>query len=219
MNDEQTYIDFLASVEQHTGKTVRYPAELGRLLRIAAARSMEQVFADMIFHATFVVKTRDVMKRIGGGAEGFDTLSAQFSEGVERVTTLIRTLIKEEPDAWKQEFSARFLSMNQDSLNSALDLLADLSLIKHWELDGRPLPFPGYVPPRREQRPGTSRKDHHLRTLIQTARLSLLLLIVLFIIDGPFTLLGWITAVIVAGLLVVVLYEGAAAQKASAEKN
>ena len=213
MTTEQIYRPFLTSVEQHTGRSFQYAGDVERLLQIAGGRGMEQVFVDVVFHATFVVKTNEVMKRIGAGAEGFDVLSAQFAEGVERVSTLLRTLIKEDPEEWRQNFSFRFLTMDQQSLNHLLDLLRDLSLIKHWEVDGHPLPFPGFAPPRTEQRSDAVGKDKHVRNLIRAGQLALLLLIVLFIIDGPFTIIGWITAAIVTGLLLVVQYEAWAASK------
>lgn len=213
MSDELHMETFLQKVEKHTNRQMRYRPEVTVLLRAAAARSMEQVFLDCVFHATFVVKTRDVMKRIGAGAEGFDTLSTQFGDGLERVSTLLRTLIKEEPDAAKNAFIGRFFPMEQEGLNRLLDLLGDLVLIKHWEVDGHPLPFPGYEALRNERTTGTDHMHHHLQNLTRAARIALLLLVVLCIIDGPFTILGWVTALIVAGMLIIIQYEGAAAQK------
>jgi len=217
MNAEHTWSEFLAAVEQHTGKTFRHRADVEHLLTAAAGRSLEQIFADLVFHATFVVKTRDVMKRVGAGGEGFDILSTQFSEGLERVSTLLRTLIKEEQQSVKTIFQDRFFSMEQESLGRLLELLGDLALIKHWEVDGNPVPLPNYISTRKEHKTGKIDMKQQLQNLTRAARLALVLLIVLFIIDGPFTILGWVTALVVAGLLIVVQYEGAAAEKAASQ--
>ncbi len=215
MAGNMSIADFLDAVERHNGKTMRYKSEVGRLLQGAAARSMEQVFGDLVFHATFVVKTRDVMKRIGQGAEGFDTLSAQFSEGVERVSTLIRTLLKDGPEEDKQGFSGLFFTMEREALDRLLDLMSDLALIKHWQVDGKPLPFQREAT-HSPDRKGTDSMLQHIRNLNRAAGLALLLLIVMVVIDGPFTILGWATAIVIAGLLIAILYEATAARKEAA---
>jgi hypothetical protein len=205
-------LKFLDNVERHTHKSFKQKEDVARLLRVAERRSMQQVLIDAVFHGTFVVKTRDVMQRIGNGAEGFDSLSAQFSEGLERVSALLRTLIKEEPDEEKHRFTHDYLSMNQESLSRLLALLGDLSLIKHWEVDGNALPFEGYVPTPVEPK-GSNAMERHLRNMIIAARLAMALLILVLLVDGPFTLLGWIIALLAAGFLIVVQYEAAAAKK------
>lgn len=216
MSDDRTFAQFLDDVERHAKRAMKHRGDVAALLRAASARSMEQVFMDAVFHATFVVKTRDVMKRVGAGGEGFDTLKAQFGEGVERVHTLLRTLLKEEPAEVKETFASTFFRMEQEHLDRLLDLMSDLALIKHWEVDGHPLPFRTADQQRAERKTGTETMHLHLTNLTRAARLALVLLIVLFIIDAPFTILGWITALIVAGLLAVVQYEAAKLRKEAA---
>ncbi|MEK6565960.1 MAG: hypothetical protein AABZ41_04560, partial [Bacteroidota bacterium] len=99
------------------------------------------LFNDAIFHAKFVVKSQDVMKRIGPTGEGYDKLSTEFSASVEKASALLKTLVKEAPDEVKQQFVRMFFSMDQDSLSRLMRLFADLSWVKNWQVDGRPLPY------------------------------------------------------------------------------
>ncbi len=216
MSADLTIDRFLDQVEQHAKRSMVHRGDVAALLHAASARSMEQAFQDAVFHATFVIKTRDVMKRVGAGGEGFDTLKAEFIEGIERVSALLRTLVKEESDEVKDRFAGRFFRVEKDCLDRLLDLMSDLALIKHWEVDGHPLPFPAREHTRTERKTGAETMQLHLRNMTRAARLALVLLIILFIIDGPFTILGWVTALIVAGLLIVIQYEAAALQKEAA---
>jgi len=206
------FIEFLNNIEQHAGKGLMHRETVRQLLEAAERRDMAQVFMDVMFHAKFVVKTNEVMKRIGKGAEGFDTLSAQFSEGLERVTSLLKTLIKEEQEGVKLAIASTFLSMDQESFIRLLELLEDLSRVKNYEIDFQTIPLTGYPKTGRREK-GEPLMESHLKNLVRSARLALVLLAVLLIFDGPFTILGWITAVVIAGLLIVIQFEGAAAGK------
>jgi hypothetical protein len=94
-----------------------------------------------MFHAKFVVKSQEVMKRIGPTGEGYDKLSTEFSASVEKASTLLKTLVKEAPDEVKEQFVRMFFPVDQDSLSRLMKLFVDLSWVKNWQVDGRIIPF------------------------------------------------------------------------------
>lgn len=204
--------DLLNTVERHAGRTFRHRDAVAFLLETAEQRNMAIAFSDAIFQAKFLVRTREVMARIGQGAEVFDKLGAEFKESLEKASTLLRTLVKESDGEAKVSFVSRFLSMDQGSLERLFELFNDLAILKNWEVDGNTLPLTGYPSARRRanERPVES---VDLRFLIRGARLAFVLLVLLLIIDGPFTILGWIIAVVVGALILVVHFEAMMSQK------
>ena len=55
--------------------------------------------------------------------------------------TVKEGVTKEEAEEIKRDISTRFFTMDQESLERLLELMADLALIKHWQVDGNALPF------------------------------------------------------------------------------
>ena len=140
MTNPSRISDFLRKLEQHANGKLEYPEELAGLIE-AASPGRARVFDDAVFHAKFVVKVQEVMKRVGPTGEGYDKLSSEFSASVEKATALLKTLVKEAPDDFKERFIKRFLSLDQDSLSHLMKLFVDLSWIKNWQVDGKRTPY------------------------------------------------------------------------------
>ena len=132
--------EFLQKLEQYSKRKLEFPAELAGLIE-AASPGRTALFNDAMFHAKFVVKSQEVMKRIGPAGEGYDKLSTEFSASVEKASTLLKTLVKEAPYEVKQQFIRMFFSMDHESLSRLMKLFADLSWVKNWQVDGRPMPY------------------------------------------------------------------------------
>lgn len=210
--ESQADIDrYLEELHQHLGRTLSFPRDVRTLMEQARVRGTGDVFRDAIFHAKFVTKTRDVMNRIGREGEGFEKLSAEFQNSLEKSSTLLKTIVKESPEEIKQHFVREFFSMDQASLGNLLRLLEDLSRVKNFELDGHPAPLAA-GPPRDTQEgveaPGahkhntTSREE--LVRIRNGAALGIVLLIVLVFVDPPVMVLSWGLTVIVFLLLVYI---------------
>lgn len=199
---------FLESLEQD-GKGPVYHREMMTLLVDRASEGMAQVFLDACFQAKFVVRTQEVMRRIGKDGEGFDKLSAEFQAGAERTSTLLRTMVKDATGPVKGRLTGSYIDLSPENFQRFLELCSDLSRIKNWEVDGRPLPFlsstlraPSTAPAVRSER----RSSHHVT---RANRVSLALLVLLMVVEPPVTTIGWITAVVIAGLMIVVEVESA----------
>jgi hypothetical protein len=91
-------------------------------------------------------------------------------------------------------------------------LCSDLARVKNWEVDGRPLPFRS-AHRRPEDRTVSPTRTDVMKNLLRASRLALILFILLLILEGPVTILGWITAFVIVGMFIVVEYEAAHIQR------
>lgn len=132
--------NFLGGLERFAGKKLLMGKHVGELLDLARKSGKMQVFEDLIFHAKFLSKSFDLMKRIGPDGEGYDKLSAEFTSGLEKADALTKTLVKESDESVKNDFTELFFHLNTEGLDSFMGLLRDLAWVKNWILDGKPLP-------------------------------------------------------------------------------
>jgi hypothetical protein len=126
---------------------------------------------------------------------------------VERASNLLQTLVKDATGPVKGRLVEQYLDLKSESFQSFLELCSDLSRIKNWQVDGRPLPFvssnlqaPSTAPAVR----GEERPSSHV---VRANRVAFALFILLVVMEPPVTTIGWITAVVIAGLMLVVEYE------------
>ena len=189
---------FLADLQSSAGRQLHYPREVGQLVDLAHERHLEQVFRDAIFQAKFAVKSKEIMARIGTGGEGFDKLSAEFRNSVEKASALLRTIVKESPDELKQHFVGDFFGLDQGSFANFVRLLEDLGWVKNWEVDGKPFPFDAG---RAEETVRNNAGGDSFARIRMSSVLGLILMIVLLMADPPVSFLGWAAAILVCFLL------------------
>ena len=131
---------FLRDLERSSSRKVNVPHDLGTLLEASARVDQKDHFEQIVFLAKFITKTFDIMKRIGPDGEGYDTLAREFQDNVEKVGEKIRKLLLTSPDNIQDHFARRYFRMEPESLENHMKLLADLTLVKNWMLDGKSLP-------------------------------------------------------------------------------
>lgn len=206
-----TIPEFLSALEAD-GKGALSDREAVTLLLQRASEGMAQPFLDACFHAKFLVRSQEVMHRIGRGAEGFDQMAAEFQSGVERTMTLLRTVVKEAEAGPRDRFVRDHLQTEGGSFARFLALCHDLTRVKNWEVDGRPLPFqPAASSPPPTLSSSSKTRTDVMKDLLRASRLALLLFILLLIFEGPASILGWITAFIIGGLFIVIEFTAARA--------
>jgi hypothetical protein len=132
---------FVDELERYSKRTFAHKSELGQLMEFAWSSNREQLMEDAVFHAKFVTRAFDIMRRIGRDAEGFATLEAEFKANTEKALTLLRTLVKDSPEEMKQHFLQSFFLPTEENLPRVLSLFAELTWIKNWMVDGKPLPW------------------------------------------------------------------------------
>lgn len=134
-------ITFVDELERYARRSFVHKPELGQLLECAWASGKTEIIEDAVFHAKFVTRAFDIMRRIGRDAEGFAKMEAEFTTSTEKALTLLRTLVKDSPDEMKQHFLQNFFSPTEENLPRVLSLFAELTWVKNWMVDGKALPW------------------------------------------------------------------------------
>ncbi len=125
----------VSALQDFSRRKLYHADDLASLIELSRLHLQKQVLDDLCFLSKFLVKTNAVMKRIGKDAEGYDKLSYEFTENLEKASTFIRVLVKEAPDDVKRHFTSAYFGMTQDGLRSLMELLDDIAWLKNWEID------------------------------------------------------------------------------------
>ncbi len=97
MSDSLKIKNFIEELEVFAEQKLNYPAEIGELLQIVIDTGMTKEFNDLIFKAKFLVRTREIMKRIGPGMDGFEKLSSEFQSGVKEADSIFNMVVERTP--------------------------------------------------------------------------------------------------------------------------
>ena len=208
--------EFIASIEVFGGRKLFYPSEISELLQIAFESESTNEFEDLIFQAKFLTRTQEVMKKIGYEAEGFDKLSAEFQSGLTRARDLLKLLLGRTSADVTRKYSEMFFTLEIEGLSRLMKLYSDLSWIKNWQIDGKPLPYErkllktilDHEPVNQqinEKQKSSSTKS--LMRIQRSAMLGLILFVLFLLIDPPVTILGWIISLWIAVLLVYIVFQ------------
>jgi hypothetical protein len=227
MQPQPTTERFVEELQLYFNRKLAYPLEVGFLLEQANEQGLDQLFRDAIFQAKFALKTKEIMGRIGHDGEGYDKLSTEFQNSIEKTSTLLKTIVKESPEETKQHFLKEFLSMDQVSFGKFMGLLEDLSWVKNWEVDGKALPLAGSPAVRSRERPravpSREPRESQVHKELASVRLGsafgILMMILLLTIDPPVTLLGWGFSVVVVMVLVYITLASHLMLKRSSESG
>ena len=131
---------FLDDLGQFASRELPYRPDVGTLLHQAKKRGQTRTFEELIFLAKFVSKTFEVIQRIGPDADAYQKLMTELRHNLEKANALAKALLGEAPQAEKQHFQDSYFNLDQQSFGRFLGLLGDLSWVKNWRVDGKPLP-------------------------------------------------------------------------------
>jgi len=109
--------------------------DLGILIELATRHDMHTALDDLSFLAKFLHKTYGLMHRIGKDSDGYEKLSREFGENLEKAATLVRTLIENGPEEVTKRFTSEYLGLRADALENFLELMYNLSWYKNWLID------------------------------------------------------------------------------------
>ena len=133
--------EFVANLEVFGKRKMNYPMEIGEILQIAFQTGMTKEFEELIFQAKFLIRTRDVMKHIGYETEGFEKLSTEFQSGLKKSMDSLKMLVGSAAEDVTQKYYNTFFAMETESFDRLMKLYSDLTWIKNWQIDGKPLPY------------------------------------------------------------------------------
>lgn len=126
---------FIDRVNSFSHNRLQNKEDISILYQISRDEGKEEVFEDLTFHAKYIFRVYGILKRTTPDSDTYPKLSAEFKEGVEKVSTLIRTLIKEAPDDVKQRFINKYFTMTHTGLDNLISVSYDLSWVKNWHID------------------------------------------------------------------------------------
>jgi len=127
--------DLISTLQDFSRRKLHHPDDLASLIELSRLHNQKQVLDDLCFLSKFLINTNTVMKRIGKDAEGYDKLSYEFTDNLEKASSFIRLLVKEASDDVKLHFTSTYFGMTQEALHSLMELLYDIAWLKNWEID------------------------------------------------------------------------------------
>lgn len=215
MAQADTINEFVRQLEAYGSGNLNYPLELGELLRIVDRTGMTNDFDELIFQAKFLVKSQEIMQRIGPGTEGFERFSTEFQTSVKNAMARLKLLVDRAPQDIPRHHFNGFLSAEESSIESFLRLASDLRWIKNWQLDGMPLPYDrqGQARPEAtgELKPkNAGEEETNEKTLVRvrnSGALAAILVVLLMLIDPPATTLGWTLSIVIVLLLAYIVLQ------------
>ena len=217
MNIHPDIAEFVAELEVFGKRKLNYPLEVGEILQIAFQTGLVSEFEGLIFQAKFLTRTQDVMKQIGPEAQGFERLSMEFQSGIKRSLDLLKMLVGGAGTDVTQKYSDAFFTVETESVARLMKLYSDLSWIKNWQIDGKPLPYETKslkisiaqehtnLQTREEQQQIKSAKS--FSRIQSTTVLAVILFVLFLLIDPPVTILGWILSLGIAALLAYIVIQ------------
>jgi hypothetical protein len=196
MGDERMNVARLIAELEKNGGTFQNPDLLHTLLDAAERSARMPVVWDAAFHSKFLVKTQEVMRRIGPSGDGYEKLSAEFTSSVEKVISRLRELKDITTAETGVRLEQEFFAMDPESFSRLMSLAVDLSRIKNWEIDGY------FIPGERHPAQVTGEASEDRKNTAALGRnipvVMLFLLIAYLLLEPPVTVLGFVVATILA---------------------
>ncbi len=139
--------EYLAAVERHDAKKLRYRTEIGAIIDLADGSSLWEEFERIVFLAKFVTNAFNILRRGGLRAEETAPLTRELEVNLSDVTDRLRRLAGRSSDRdFSAGFEKEFLALSHASVESLQGLLSELARIKNRMLDGEFPPIRGSVP-------------------------------------------------------------------------
>ena len=213
MNVRLEMKDFIDELEIYAKRKLNYPVEVGELLQIVMQAGLVGEFEGLIVQAKFLVRTQEIMKRIGPGMDRFEKLSTEFQSSVKKSIESLNMIVERAPSDVARKLTDTFIIMETDSFSRFMKLLSDLRWIKNWQVDGKLLP---YEMKSAEQinvqnimkRNIQGEKINLILIQIQKSALLCAILFLLFLlIDSPVTIFGWILSLGIEAFLVYIILQ------------
>ncbi len=213
MNVHLEMKDFIDELEAYAKRKLNYPVEVGELLQIVMQTGLVGEFADLIFQAKFLVRTQEIMKRIGPGMDGFEKLSIEFQSSMKKSIDFLNLLIERASSDVARKLADMFIVMETDSFSRLMKLFSDLSCIKNWQVDGKPLPYEtdSVVKSSLQNIAKWNVYGKKINLILgqiqKSALLCAILFLLLLLIDSPVTIFGWILSLGIAVFLVYIIIQ------------
>lgn len=111
--------------------------DLGVLLQIAGEHSKQELLDDLAFSSKFIIKSFELMQRIGKDGNGYEKLSAEFTTQISKSQTVLKQLLETADAVTRAHFAGMYLEMNTLTMQNLMQLYHDLHWYKNYQLDQR----------------------------------------------------------------------------------
>ena len=125
----------LIQLEEYSKHTLRCRDFMASLLETALELFSLQLLDEISFHGKAILNIFQLMKRIGKNADGYEKLSAEFSEQTALLKSQLQEIIKNAEDEFRRNFRKTFLQQTQESFQQLMFLCEDLRTYKNWKID------------------------------------------------------------------------------------
>jgi len=129
--------NLLEKISKTSGNRLLRSMDFAQLMELGHQTQQQNVLDDLAFRAKFIIKSHELLKRIGHGGVGYDKLIAEFSANIEKVREEIKLLIVYAASDVNMYFIATYLSMTDVSMKNLVELSHDLSWYKNYLIDFR----------------------------------------------------------------------------------
>jgi len=109
--------------------------DLGTLIELAETHSQQNTLKDLAFSSKFIVKSFELMKRIGRDGNGYEKISGEFSIQVQKSQQVMKQILAHADAMTSSHFAASYMEMNTLTMENLMQLYHDLSLYKNYLLD------------------------------------------------------------------------------------
>ncbi len=123
------------AVERHAQRPFAHRSEVALLIELAHKHNGLEMLDQLGFFAKFAHKTQGIMKRIGKDAEGYDKLSKEFADSVEKSKSLLQSLLAHADSGTSEKFQQKFLALTPAAFQNLLSFFHDLSWYKNYLID------------------------------------------------------------------------------------
>lgn len=137
MTLSRTTKELLETINTTSGGTLRRSMDLGVLIEIAHQHAMQSTLDDLAFAGKFLTKSFELMKRIGKGGEGYDTLEREFSAQTEKSRAMMTSIVAKADVVTVSHFTATYLAMDTVAMQNLMQLFHDLGWYKNYQIDHR----------------------------------------------------------------------------------
>jgi len=137
MNLSQHTKTLLSAINDTSGKTLKRSMDLGTLIELAQQHSLQSQLDDLAFSSKFIAKSFDLMQRIGKDGNGYEKLSKEFSDQIQKAQGLIQQFLDHTDTMTRAHFSGNYLEMNTLTMQNLMQLFHDLGWYKNYQIDQR----------------------------------------------------------------------------------
>ena len=127
---------YLENAEQYAGRRLANREAIALLLGAAGEGGHGEVFDQTLFLAKFWERAAGIIGRTGPGAEEVRQLADELAGATTRVTALLVTLFGTGSSPRAEECVRQYCSPDVASLGRLRGLLADLTVLKNFDLHG-----------------------------------------------------------------------------------